>query len=675
MSPQLPADYSKRAGKSSFRDRLIRLPRGVKQLLMIGADTIGVIGCLGLCVWLHLITPVSVGDLALLLTTSVVITVLLARHLGFYHSIVRYLGMGLVLAGAKVAISAAVMLAVVAAMADMSAEPLKLAVVFAAFCGLYLVGSRYLAQFLLLRRVAGSENVIVFGAGHAGARVVQTLEGSPLHSVVALIDDDPRMQGKVIGGVPVFPRSDIERLISEQSVTRVLLAIPSVSRHARAAIIAELEPLAVHVQTIPDLNDIISGKAKVGELREVGVEDLLGRDAVEPNAELMKTNIAGKSVMVTGAGGSIGAELCRAIILSKPARLVLFDISEVALYTIDKELCKLSEKLGLGCEIVAILGTVGNQRHVQEVMLSFHTDTVYHAAAYKHVPVVERNMLAGVDNNVFGTLSTARAAVAAKVDTFVLVSTDKAVSPPNVMGATKRVAELILQAMQDEHPGITFCMVRFGNVLESSGSVVPLFREQIQHGGPVTVTHPEIIRYFMTIPEAAQLVIQAGAMAKGGDVFVLDMGQPVQILDLAHRLIHLMGLTVRDSRNPEGDIEVVYTGLRPAEKLYEELLIGDNATGTSHPRIMRAHEDYIPHDALQVLLGELAACSERRDRFGARELLKRVVEGYQPSNGIDDHLWDEEQSAEAQVERKVENKVVNLNRDAGHRPRPGSAKA
>jgi FlaA1/EpsC-like NDP-sugar epimerase len=393
------------------------------------------------------------------------------------------------------------------------------------------------------------------------------------------------------------------------------------------------------VQTIPDLTDLVVGRAKVDELREVGVDDLLGRDTVAPDGRLMRARIAGKAVLVTGAGGSIGSELCRQIIIQRPVRLVLFEISEVALYEIDKELRKLSDKFDLGCEIVAILGTVENEGHVREVMLSFGIDTLYHAAAYKHVPVVERNMLAGVDNNIFGTLATARAAVDAKVETFVLVSTDKAVSPPNIMGATKRFAELVLQGMQDEHPDITFCMVRFGNVLESSGSVVPLFREQIKAGGPVTVTHPQIIRYFMTIPEAAQLVIQAGAMAEGGDVFVLDMGQPVRILDLAERLIRLSGLSVRDLNNPDGDVEIEFTGLRPAEKLYEELLIGDNATGTTHPRIMRAQEEYVPMGSLQALLDELAESSRARDRFTAREVLKRVVHGYQPTNGIDDLVW------------------------------------
>jgi FlaA1/EpsC-like NDP-sugar epimerase len=340
--------------------------------------------------------------------------------------------------------------------------------------------------------------------------------------------------------------------------------------------------------------------------------------------------------MVTGAGGSIGSELCRQILLLEPKTLVLFEVSEYALYQINSELQKLSQKRGLNCEIKALLGSVYYQKRVQEVMETFDVETVYHAAAYKHVPVVEQNLLQGVNNNVFGTLHTARAAIEAGVETFVLISTDKAVSPTNVMGATKRLAEMVLQAIQEKQSATRFCMVRFGNVLESSGSVVPLFREQIRAGGPVTVTHRDIIRYFMTIPEAAQLVIQAGAMAEGGDVFVLDMGEPVKIVDLAYRMIHLMGMTVRDEDNPDGDIEIEFTGLRPAEKLYEELLIGSDVSGTEHPRVLRANEEFLPHDTLQGFIDVLDAAAEAHDRELVREVLLKTVRGYAPTNGIED---------------------------------------
>jgi FlaA1/EpsC-like NDP-sugar epimerase len=368
---------------------------------------------------------------------------------------------------------------------------------------------------------------------------------------------------------------------------------------------------------------------------------IFGRDPVPPDLDLLSASISGKRVMVTGAGGSIGSELCRQIIRQEPKTLVLFEISEIALYTIENELRNAAKRID--CELVALLGSVHHQDRVREALEAFKINTIYHAAAYKHVPVVEHNLLEGVHNNILGTMHIAQAAIDAKVDTFLLISTDKAVSPTSVMGATKRFAEMILQALQDRHDSTRFCMVRFGNVLESSGSVVPLFREQIRKGGPVTVTHRDIIRYFMTIPEAAQLVIQAGGMAKGGDVFVLDMGEPVRIQDLARRMIALTGCTVRDDNNPEGDIEITYTGLRPAEKLYEELLIGTDVSGTQHPRIMRAREDYLKFEELQPLVAELEESSRSLDRVRARQILLDSVAEYDPSNGIEDLVWVSQQ--------------------------------
>jgi FlaA1/EpsC-like NDP-sugar epimerase len=462
------------------------------------------------------------------------------------------------------------------------------------------------------------------------------MQNGETYAPIALIDDEPSMAGKRVSGVPVYWRDDLEQLIAEHDVSRLLLAMPSISRHRRREIITSLEPLSVYVQSIPDINDLITGRARVDEFRDVEVGDLLGRDAVPPEQVLLQANITDKHVMVTGAGGSIGSELCRQILLLEPKTLVLFEVSEYALYQINSELQKLSQKRGLNCEIKALLGSVYYQKRVQEVMETFDVETVYHAAAYKHVPVVEQNLLQGVNNNVFGTLHTARAAIEAGVETFVLISTDKAVSPTNVMGATKRLAEMVLQAIQEKQSSTRFCMVRFGNVLESSGSVVPLFREQIRAGGPVTVTHRDIIRYFMTIPEAAQLVIQAGAMAEGGDVFVLDMGEPVKIVDLAYRMIHLMGMTVRDEDNPDGDIEIEFTGLRPAEKLYEELLIGSDVSGTEHPRVLRANEEFLPHDTLQGFIDVLVAAAEAHDRELVREVLLKTVRGYAPTNGIED---------------------------------------
>jgi FlaA1/EpsC-like NDP-sugar epimerase len=395
---------------------------------------------------------------------------------------------------------------------------------------------------------------------------------------------------------------------------------------------------------MPDMADLAAGNATVDDIREVDITDLLGRDSVPPNPRLLDACIRGKSVMITGAGGSIGSELCLQIAQLGPKRLVLIDISEAALYTIDQTLQDLAKRKALNVEIVALIGSAHHRDRVREALETYDVDTVYHAAAYKHVPLVEHNMIEGVHNNVFGTLHTAEAAIAAGVKSFVLVSTDKAVLPTNVMGATKRFAELVLQGLNQRGSGTTFSMVRFGNVLASSGSVVPLFRDQIRNGGPVTVTHPEIYRYFMTIPEAASLVIQAGSMGTGGDVFVLDMGKPVRIRDLAEKMIHLMGLTVRDENHLDGDIEIRYTGLRPAEKLYEELLIGSNVAGTEHPSILRAEEDFLPWDDIKPLLEQLWGACQRLDCMKARELLLRVVVGYTPTKEVEDLVWRQRNS-------------------------------
>ncbi|HEY1283634.1 MAG TPA: nucleoside-diphosphate sugar epimerase/dehydratase, partial [Steroidobacteraceae bacterium] len=411
------------------------------------------------------------------------------------------------------------------------------------------------------------------------------------------------------------------------------------SRRRRREILTSLEPLGIHVQSLPDLSDIIAGKASIDELHEVEVGDLLGRDPVPPNPQLFGSCIRGKCVMVTGAGGSIGSEICRQILRLAPRRLVLFEMSELALYNIQRELEELCAREGLTLEILPLLGNAHHRHRVREVIGTCGVQTIYHAAAYKHVPIVEHNIVEGIHNNVISTWYTAEAALESGVETFVLISTDKAVNPANVMGATKRLAELVLQALQERSTATRFCMVRFGNVLASSGSVVPLFREQIRRGGPVTVTHPDVIRYFMTIPEAAQLVIQAGSMAKGGDVFVLDMGRPVRIDDLARRMISLMGLTVRDATNPEGDIEIEYTGLRTAEKLFEELLIGTNVTGTDHPMIMRAMEHSLPWTRMQQLLNDLLVALASFDCRRALALLTESVAEYRAVHAISDYVW------------------------------------
>jgi FlaA1/EpsC-like NDP-sugar epimerase len=393
------------------------------------------------------------------------------------------------------------------------------------------------------------------------------------------------------------------------------------------------------VQTVPDIEQLVAGHANVDDVREVDVGDLLGRDAVPPQAALFDANIRGKIVMVTGAGGSIGAELCRQIIRSDPVRLLLFEMSELALYTIERELRALIDQQQLQVDLVALVGNAHNKHRLRDIFVSYRVQTVYHAAAYKHVPIVEQNVIEGIRNNVMATWHAAEAALDADVEAFVLISTDKAVNPTNVMGATKRFAEIVLQGLSERASKTRLCMVRFGNVLASSGSVVPLFYEQIRAGGPITVTHPDVIRYFMTIPEAAQLVIQAGSMAKGGDVFVLDMGKPVRIDDLARRMVHLMGLTVRDMDHPDGDVEIAYTGLRPAEKLFEELLIGNNVTGTEHPMILRAIEHSLPWERVQSLLGELVLAMQRLDCQRALEVLREAVVEYRPAEQMHDLVW------------------------------------
>jgi FlaA1/EpsC-like NDP-sugar epimerase len=437
---------------------------------------------------------------------------------------------------------------------------------------------------------AQCEPVLIYGAGNQGIALAHALAGSDLYRPCAFIDDDRRKQGTTIHGLRVISKDQVVDLTNQYEISKILLALGNTSFGQRRALIESLSSNNLEILTAPAVNDIVSGKARIEEVREVEIDDLLGRDCVSPNGELLSNNITDKVVLITGAGGSIGSELCRQVLTQHPRKIILVELNEYSLYAIEQELQNSAKSIGVDTEIVSILGSVQKQNRLETIFKAFNVQTIYHAAAYKHVPMVEHNVVEGVRNNVFGTWYCAEAAIAAGVERFVLISTDKAVRPTNVMGASKRVAELVLQALNTRQDTTLFCMVRFGNVLGSSGSVVPLFRRQINEGGPITVTHPDIIRYFMTIPEASQLVIQAGAMGKGGDVFVLDMGEPVKITSLAKKMIRLSGLTEKTTDYPNGDIEIQFTGLRPGEKLYEELLIGDNVEGTDHPRIMTANE-------------------------------------------------------------------------------------
>lgn len=617
---------------------VITLPRSTKRLVMLAADLAALPACLILAVWL--VTPEIQARLPLWLWAMPLLVGLPTLKLcGFYRSVIRFMGLELIAAALKsVSVVSVVLLFVIAAV-DKWPDAVRASISFWFLGMVYIVGSRLTVRWLLQWRNAAGDRVVIYGAGDAGAHLVSALISRSDFVPVAFVDDNPALRGAVINGLEVYPPASLPGFIHEFGVSRVLLALPSVLRRRRLEIINQLEQLPVHVQTMPDTVDIISGNARVDDIREVDITDLLGRDAVPPIPKLLDGCIRGKSVMVTGAGGSIGSELCMQIARLGPKRLVLLDISEAALYTIDQALQDLAQRNAIDLDLVALIGSAHHQSRMREVLEAYGVDTVYHAAAYKHVPLVEHNMIEGVHNNVFGTLHTAEAAIGAGVKHVVLVSTDKAVLPTNVMGATKRFAELVLQALNQRGSQTTFSMVRFGNVLASSGSVVPLFREQIRNGGPVTVTHPEIYRYFMTIPEAAALVLQAGSMATGGDVFVLDMGNPVRIRDLAEKMIHLMGLTVRDDENPDGDIEIHYTGLRPAEKLYEELLIGNNVMGTEHPSIMRAEEDLLPWEEMKPLIDQLWSACQRLDCAKAREILLRTVVGYAPTKEVEDLVW------------------------------------
>lgn len=509
---------------------------------------------------------------------------------------------------------------------------------------LYVVASRFLARGYLLRTNdrRNAIRVAIYGAGHAGMQLATALRAGHEYLPVALVDDRKELHGATIAGVKVWPSSELSKLVIDKRVKEILLAMPTVRKAQQKAILEKLEPLKVKIKVTPPITSLVNGELRVQDIRDIEIEDLLGRDAVAPDPLLLSTCIEGKTVMVTGAGGSIGSELCRQIIQLSPARLILLDMSEYALYQIEQELQEIRKTKNIDIVVLPFLGSVLDRTKCEQIMHTLKVDTIYHAAAYKHVPLVEHNPIQGVRNNALGTHELAQAAIAAGVDCFVLISTDKAVRPTNVMGATKRLAELILQAFSRTQDKTRFCMVRFGNVLGSSGSVVPLFRKQIMAGGPVTVTHPEITRYFMTIPEAAQLVLQAGSMGEGGDVFVLDMGEPVRILDLAKRMVHLSGLEVRGGDSDASDaIEIEHVGLRPGEKLYEELLIGSNVEGTQHPLIMRAQEIELPWNELQAILIRLENACEHFDYEEIRSLLMQAVAEYAPQCEIEDLLWRE----------------------------------
>jgi FlaA1/EpsC-like NDP-sugar epimerase len=631
MSPQQTSSTSR------WRSSILGLSRQTKRLVMLVADAVAIPIVMAAALVLKSGTFEPPGPTLLAVLLATVFSIPLFARLGLYRAVIRFLGPRAALAIAGAVALSVVALGVVVAAGPLQGIPYTALVIYGALLLVYVAASRMFLRWAL--RAGGGTRVIIYGAGGAGAELAAALAASQQFVPVAFVDDNRALRGAIISGVGVHDPFRLPELLADLGVKRVLLAMPALSRRRRREILGLLEPLGVHVQTMPSVADLVAGSARVDEVHDVDAADLLGRDPVPPNQQLLQTCILGKTVMVTGAGGSIGSELCRQILRLEPRRLLLLEMSELALYNIERELRVMLEREGFATELVPLLGNAHHKYRVREILQTFGVETIYHAAAYKHVPIVEQNVIEGLHNNVISTWHAAEAALECKVETFVLISTDKAVNPTNVMGATKRFAEIVLQGLQQRPTSTRFCMVRFGNVLESSGSVVPLFREQIKRGGPITVTHPDVIRYFMTIPEAAQLVIQAGAMAKGGDVFVLDMGKPIRIADLARRMVQLSGLTVRDEKHPDGDVEIRYTGLRPAEKLFEELLIGKNVTGTDHPMILRAVEHALGWEDVQRLLEDLGTAMRRFDCRAARELLERAVQEYKPSLDIQDIVW------------------------------------
>ena len=624
----------------------IPIARPVKQILMMACDSVLLV--LAWTVSLSLLNQsVAYTNQAFYLyfVIAIIASVSVFLRIGVYRAILLYMGLqsGLVLLQG---VTIATFFLSLACLASGVLETTGYSVlgIYWMLALLLVGGIRFIAKLALhalIQNFRPKEPVIIYGAGSSGMQLVAALQNGDQYLPVAFVDDSRQIVGSTVHGIRVYSPNSLYELIETYSVRQILLAIPSATHAERKEILNRLEHLPVHVKTVPDLFDMVSGKVGVDEVRDIDIEDLLGRDIVPPNPALLGACITGQSVMVTGAAGSIGSELCRQIIRLQPSRLVLLDSFEYGLYEIENELQEILLTLDEGkpVELVSLLGSVCNQLQMENALKSFAVDTVYHAAAYKQVPMVEKNIVEGVQNNIFGTLIAAQASEKHNVRNFVLISTDKAVRPTNVMGATKRFAEQLLQALAQTETGTCFSMVRFGNVLGSSGSVVPLFRKQIAMGGPVTVTHPEVTRYFMTVQEAAQLVIQAGSMAKGGDVFVLDMHEPIRIVDLARKMIHLMGYDIKDENSYRGDIAIEYSGLRPGEKLYEELLIGESVTGTEHPKIMRAEEDSLSWTTLQALMVRLQKACRDMDLMEIRKVLMEAVDGFVPKEGASDPLW------------------------------------
>jgi FlaA1/EpsC-like NDP-sugar epimerase len=660
--------------------RVLAMPRLAKQLLVMTVDTtlclLSVLASFYLRLGeLQIIDNATTFPLLITSATSVALAIPMFMLSGLYRAIFRYSGMPAMMTMARAMLIYGIFFSAIFTFMGVQGIPRTIGLIQPIVVFILVVASRAAARiwlgglYLLEIKKSSLPKVLIYGAGRAGRQLASGMANSYEIRVVGFLDDDDRLHGHLLNGLQIYNPADLEEIASHMGVTDVLLAMPSASRERRNQILGLLSKTKISVRTLPRLSDIVSGKVTLSNVRELDIDDLLGREPVKPNGLLLNRNTHNKTVLVTGAGGSIGSELCRQVLKTQPKRLLLVEMSEFALYQIHQEIQSSLElreaSLGDDFEVVPLLASVCDEVRMNEIMDTWKPHTIYHAAAYKHVPLVEHNPAEGVRNNVWGTKVCAEAALRNGVQNFVLISTDKAVRPTNIMGATKRLAEMVLQALNEtKHSADSrtlnvinsstrtrtcFSMVRFGNVLGSSGSVAPLFREQIKNGGPITLTHPDITRYFMTIPEAAQLVIQAGAMGSGGDVFVLDMGEPVRIYDLASRIVELSGLALRDERNPHGDIEIKITGLRPGEKLYEELLIGDNPKPTQHPRILKAQEKFVPWEQLHEQLDSLNLALSVNDVPLIRIFLQKLVTGYQPSDEVVDwvHLEQERQAADS----------------------------
>jgi FlaA1/EpsC-like NDP-sugar epimerase len=638
-------------------DRLIDMPRWAKQTLLITFDLCAI----PLAIWLAVVLrwggftfKFSETELLAAVVTVAASAAIFIRT-GLYRAMVRYMGQQTIMTVVRDVSYSAIVLALVLFLLN-STVPRSTPFIYWAIALSFIGGSRLLVRtsYQNLRRWTGKK-VAIYGAGAARRQLLHSLFQSGEFAPMVFLDDNRGLQGTVINGIPVFDPRRLPDLINDIGITHVLLAMPNVARNRKRKIIDQLAHQPVNVKTIPSFSALVSGQAQVGDVIDVDVEDLLGREIVPPQPHLLRQCITDKVVLVTGAGGSIGSELCRQILACNPTRIVLVDLCEYNLYAISRELEERALQQQKAAIITPLLLNVQSEQHMRSALANYQVATVYHAAAYKHVPIVESNITAGIENNVFGTLALSRAAASANVETFVLISTDKAVRPTNIMGASKRVAELIVQAFADKYRETRFCVVRFGNVLGSSGSVVPLFREQISKGGPITVTHLEVQRYFMTIPEAAQLVLQASSMSEEGDVFVLDMGEPVYIVDLARRMIKLMGHVEKTEEAPDGDIEIQLIGLRPGEKLVEELLLSENVVGTGHPKILSAREEWLPEDKLMESLAILKNACDSANYDQLQSVLAEIVKGFKGTPISNDAAWSRKP-----VEHTVDNNVYTL---------------